>query len=260
MEIDPSDYFQTALRRWPVILVVALVGALTGLLVSQFQKPQYQTEAVLGVNINYGVTESLALIVEDRAINRVVALLLSDSVLQAVLDRLPETLRKTRNWQTSSDIRSVVRFDQRLAEWGLVAVDPDPQVAQEVAQTWAEVSLEFLDEAMIHAWRAAALLDESFDVICNFVGPQDPENLSGIWQCQVSPLEVDPEALEGTLQMELDRSHGVLPNLSYELLRGASLPEKPIVWRRGVFIASGAIAGLIVGGIAALAFPEKRTF
>ncbi len=258
MEIDPSALFQNALKRWPIILVVALLGALVGLLVSHFKTPIYRSEAVIAVNINYGITESLELIVEDRAVNRIVALLSSDAVLQAVVDRLPEELRTSRNWQESFDLRNVVRFDQRLAEWGLVAVDPDPQVAQIVAQHWADVSLEVLDEAMIHAWRASALLDESFDVTCNFVVTLDRENPSRFWQCQVSPLKVDPEALEGTLQTELERSHGMLPNFSYELLRASNIPEEPIIWRRGLLIASGTFAGLIIGAGAVLAFPVKR--
>lgn len=257
MEIDSSAIFHRLLKRWSGIFITAMLGALVGLLMSWVQRPLYQAEAVLAVAINYGVTEPLELIVEDRAINRVLTFVKGDDVIHAVLDRLPNELRESRNWQDPPDLNAVIHLDQRLAEWGFIAIDPDPQVATQVAQTWAEVALEVLDEATIHAWRAAALMDEPFDVTCSLVDSPDPENPNRMWQCQVSTWEVDPEVLDGTFQTELIRSHGVLPNFSYELIRAADLPQNPVLWRRGLLIAAGGLAGLIAGVVVALVFPSK---
>ncbi len=245
------------LRSWPVILVVVLVGVILGWVASVYRDPLYKSETVIAVNIHYGITESLELLVEDRALSRVVSFIQSDNVLQAVIDRLPDTIRAPREWSSPSDLRDSIQIDQRLAEWGLVVFDSDPQVAANVSQTWADVSLEILDEAKTHAWRAAGMLDGLLDVTCESAANTDANYPRQIWQCQVSSLKVAPEDLEGSLQTELELSHGVLPNITYELIREANLPEIPILWKRGLLIASGGLAGLILGSLAILLYPRK---
>ena len=133
------------LQRLRLILGIGFLGALTGLVFSLVRAPQYQAHATLGVNINYGVTEPLALVVEDRALSRIATVVTSDSTLMRVLDEIPENLRQSRGWSSTSDLRDVVSLDRRLAEWWLVAIDKDPEVAAEVSKKWAMVSLEVLD-------------------------------------------------------------------------------------------------------------------
>ena len=228
------------LQRLRLILGIGFLGALTGLVFSLVKTPQYQAHATLGVNINYGVTEPLALVVEDRTLSRIATVLTSDSTLMRVLYEIPEELRHSRGWSAPSDLDDVVRLDRRLAEWWLVATDEDPTVAAEVSQKWAMVSLEVLDEAVEHAWRAVEILSGSFVVECE-------QNIVEIWECQAVPIEVDSGGLGETLQIELDQSRGVLPNVSYELLSSARLPQNPALWSRGPLILSGMVAGLIVG-------------
>ena len=228
------------LQRLRLILGIGFLGALAGLVVSLVKTPQYQAHATLGVNINYGVTEPLALVVEDRTLSRIATVITSDSTLMRVLDEIPEDLRQSRGWSSPSDLDDVVSLDRRLAEWWLVAIDKDPLVAAEVSQKWAMVSLEVLDEAVEHAWRAVEILDGSFVVECE-------SNIVDIWECQAFPIEVSSEGLEEKLQIELDQSRGVLPNVSYELLSSARPPQNPVLWSRGLLVLSGTIAGLIVG-------------
>ena len=228
------------LRHPQLILGIGLFGALAGLVFSLVRAPQYQAQATLGVNINYGVTEPLALVVEDRALSRIATVITSDSTLMRVLDEIPEDMRRSRGWSAPSDLHDVVSLDRRLAEWWLVAIDEDPMVAAEVSQKWAEVSLEVLDDAVEHAWRAVEILRGSFVVECE-------QNSVDIWECQAVPIEVGSGGLEETLQIELDQSRGVLPNVSYELLSSARLPQSPVLWSRGLLVLSGMIAGLIIG-------------
>ena len=227
-------------QRLRLTLGIGLLGALAGLIFSLVRVPQYQAHATLGVNINYGVTERLALVMEDRALSRIAAVVTSDSTLLRVLDEIPEDIRQSRGWSAPSDLSDVVSLDFRLAEWWLAAIDKDPEVAAEVSQKWAMVSLEVLDEAVEHAWRAVEILGGSFVVEC------ERSNVN-IWECQAMPIEVSSGGLEETLQTELDQSRGVLPNISYELLSSASPPQNPILWSRGLLVLSGMIAGLIIG-------------
>jgi LPS O-antigen subunit length determinant protein (WzzB/FepE family) len=243
--VNHNDPIKRVLSRWSTLIVAGMLGALLGLIYSYFRPPIYQAEAILGVNINYGVTEPLELIVEDRVLNRVAAVIMADKTLGRVLDETSESVRKDRQWEEPSDLRQSIRIDQRLAEWGLVVVDPDPVTAANIAQLWAYSSLQVLDEATEHAWRALALLGESFDVECDLIRAED--GTSRGWTCQVEPLDLDPDSLSGELQKEIARSKGILPNLSYELLRDASPPSSPVVWDRGTVILAGALIGLLGG-------------
>jgi uncharacterized protein involved in exopolysaccharide biosynthesis len=245
-DIDtPNNPFARALTRWSILIVMGIFGAGIGLVYSYLNPPLYQAEAVLGVNINYGVTEPLELIVEDRVLNRAAGLILADKTLRKVLDQTSESVRSDRGWEDPADLRHSIRVDRRLAEWELVVVDSDPKTAAEVAQIWAIASLQSLDDAAEHAWRAAALLGDSFDVECERIQVEDGGSKG--WTCQVEPIDMDPETLSGTLQTEIDRSRGILPNLTYELLQSASPPTSPIVWDRGTLLLAGAILGLMGG-------------
>jgi len=240
--LQARGFFSQALHRWPLLVGLGLIGSIVGLAISLARPPRYQAETVLGVTINYGITEPLELVVEDRVLSRVAAVIEANYTLERVLEALPEGVRMSRTWLEPADLRKSLRLNRRLARWGLAAIDQDPLVAQEVAQQWATISLQVLDEAVEHAWRAAALLGGPFDVECGLTEAEAP-----IWQCQVTPLELDPEVLDGKLREELALSHGVLPIISYELLKAPELPEKPVVWERGALILMGTIAGLLIG-------------
>lgn len=231
--------------HWLGFTLMGLFGAAIGFLFSCLKHPLYQAEAVLGVNINYGITEPLELIVEDRALNRVAAVIQADDTLREVLDQLPETVRKDRSWDNPADLRESIRIDQNFAEWGLVVIDTDAEVAVEVAEIWSNASLRSLDEVSAHAWRAFALLGSRIDVLCEHLRTE--EGVSIGWSCQSAPLELDPEVLAGVLQNEITLSRGVLPNLSYDLLQAPSLPTHPVVWGRGTLILAGGLLGLLGG-------------
>jgi hypothetical protein len=66
-----------------------------------------------------------------------------------------------------------------------------------------------------------------------------------LWECVASGSELTSEAVDA-LRAEVEASHGVLPNLSYELTESATVPEKPVLWSRGLLVLAGGISGLAV--------------
>lgn len=242
------ELLMRAIRKWPVVTGFALLGALLGFLISFLLSPQYQAEAVLAININYGVTEPLELVVEDRSLHRVEVILEADDTFKKVLEDLPESLKEERNWKIPSDLAQSMHVERRLSEWALVAIDRDPQVATTLVKLWAEAALPVLDEAAEHAWRAVTLMaNQTFEVGCvptsELVG--DIEILDLV--CCVQPEDLDSEKLTDELRNEIILSRGMLPNISYELIREARTPTGPVIWARGSLILSGALIGLILG-------------
>lgn len=250
-ELNIHHIVRGMLRSWWLMVGLGLAGALAGFLFSLVRPPIYEARAVLGVNILYGVTEPLALVVEDRALNRVASLILADTTLENTLQNLSKEVRDSRGYEKPSDLRKVLRVERRLAEWHLVAIDRDPQVAAQTAQEWAEVVLATFDDAVEHSLQAANLLaGGSFVVDCEEeMEAGEPLN---IWHCEAIPRNVDVENLSEQLQDEIALSHGVLLNISYELLQEASLPQAPILWRRAWLLLAGTFAGMMIGGLLSL--------
>jgi hypothetical protein len=243
-----SQFVAQTIKRWPVILGLGLLGALVGYIFSLFRPPVYQAKAVLGMNIHYGVTEPLELVVEDRVFNRVAGIVISDSTLDQTLRLLPESLRLERGWTEPGQLYQTLRLEQRLAQWNLTATDQDPEVAFILAQSWTKATLAVLDETYEHAWQAAALMGEDpFNLNCTQVLAPEGSPVELTWECIIEPVNLDQDALTGLLQQEIALSRGMLPNISYELLREATVPSEPIVWARGPLILSGAMVGLLIG-------------
>jgi len=260
---DPSLFpfkepvLPTLSRRWVLLLALAVAGGLSAYAFALGRPPRYEARAVLGVSIDYSVTESLELVVEDRVLDRVGGYLVGDAVLLDVLHRLPEPVREGHGWNQPADLRTFVRLDRRLAQWGLVAVLDDPVLAAEVAQRWAEASLAALDEASAHAWRAAALMGLKFDVSCLPSTPSAAAPAPSPWDCRIEPPLTDPAQIEGDLNLELALTHGVLPDLTYELLQSAEPPQAPVVWNRAPLILAGCVVGLLAGAAYLILWPSR---
>ena len=240
---------QNLITRWYLLIAAGIFGGLLGLGVSLVREPEFESEALLGMNINYGITKPLKLVVEDRVLGRVASVVLADETLQRLILDLPDGLRDQKGWTNADDIRGKLRLDRRLGEWGLVAIDNDPDVATEIAKAWAGATIDALDEAMDHAWRAVALMAGPFAVECIVI----EENGSSTWSCQTKQLELDEQALDGALRTEVSLSRGIPPIISYELLRSASVPKSPVIWNRWQLVLAGALFSFIIGVVVVLA-------
>lgn len=229
-------------QRWPILLAAFLAGCLAGLLFSLVTPPIYQSTAAIAINIDYGRTQPLELIVEDRALDRVWQLLVSDETLLLTLERLQSSEGADEAWESLSALRSHVRLEQRLSRWELHGIHRDPRSAAAIANAWAATSLEQLQQAQMHAWNAVQLQGAPFLVQCFALYPAGVAP-DALWECVASGPELTSEAVD-VLRAEVEASHGILPNLAYELTESAAVPEKPVLWSRGLLVLAGGIAGL----------------
>ena len=250
-DVQPLEAARRLLRRshWPVM--AAVLGAACGLAASLALPPRYEAAATLGVNIQYGVTRPLELVVEDRVLHRVSVVILSDSTLEPVLTALTAEERSRRGWDSPAALRRALRLDRRLAAWSLVAVDEDPALAARVAAAWAEAALAALSEARRSGWEAALLAGGWFEVTCEAVTPSGPAPESA-YRCRGLPPPLNPTVIAGDLSEALARSRGVLPTISYELAQAASVPDRPVARGRGLLAAAGGTLGFLLGAALAL--------
>ena len=223
------------------------MGGALGLIFSLVFPARYQATAAIAVNIDYGVTERLPLVVEDRALHRAYQFLTSDSALEQVAAELRSVRGEGDEWQDLVSLRRNTRLDQRLSRWELNGFSEDPETAAEIANLWAAISLDRLVEAREHAWTAAQLQAQPFLVAC--VGSLPiPSSEEALWQCMAS-AEIDPQSVD-ELRREIDASQSILPNLTFESIEVAQPPTQPILWSRGALVMAGGLLGLL--GAAAL--------
>ena len=257
IQLEPS--ISLLIYRWPILLSLGFFGVLVGLVVSYSQKPRYEAEAMMGINIQYGVIEPLELVVEDRAQNRVAEVILADSTLLQVWDNIEQTVRQEQGWQDPTDLRQFLRLDRGLSAWGFVVTNSDPVLAAQISNLWMETSLADLTEAQDHAWQAVALMGEdTFRLDCEqYLLSSEPVETYAT-RCDLEPISLDAEALAGQLRTEIDLSRGILPVFSFEALNAAEAPGNPVIYPRGVLLLSGALIGLLIGVWIVLALPRRE--
>jgi hypothetical protein len=115
-----------------------------------------------------------------------------------------------------------------------------------MAQAWADASLEQLRSASYHAIRAAAWQSILYEASCRLV-PAEAEGGQARWSCRSAPPQGGSEAIPASILSEVEASRGILPVLSYTLLKDAAGASRPVAWGRGPMVLGGALVGLIVG-------------
>jgi hypothetical protein len=135
----------------------------------------------------------------------------------------------------------------------LAVLGTDPVETERMAQAWAEVSMDRLEVASGHALRAAEWQRVLYEASCRLV-PQESSPPSARWLCQSAPPEGDADSIPASILAEAEASRGILPVLTYSLLKGSAGTAEPVVWGRGSLVLGGGIVGLVVG--VGLPFPE----
>lgn len=249
---DQWDIYQLIINRWLWLLVAGLCGAVMGWCLFISRAPVYESSAILGVNINYLVTQPLELVVENRAISAIAQTILSDEVVGQVIAEM--NAAGSMKSMTIADFREHASLSRRLSDWYLLVRAEDPEWATMLAENWARVSLEFIHEAQEHGWRVVALMNEQqFDLECERV-PAESLN----YVCTTLPLHLEGEAYQGAIQNELILSRGILPGINVTILQEPIVPTEPILWGKTTLIVAGAMAGLIAGFIAVFFGPLKK--
>jgi uncharacterized protein involved in exopolysaccharide biosynthesis len=240
-EISPLEALNRLLSRWQQILLWAALGALGGLAFSLLVPPRYEAIAAFAVSIDYGRTEPLELVVEDRVLDRVWQLVHAPDILEATAERLRDEHGPDEAWASVESLREHIRLDARLSRWELIGIHRDPRKAAAIANAWYETVLNALQEAWDHAWRAASLQGEAFQVEC-VAGLQGLDD-QALWQCFAGGPSVEPERLEA-LKAEVRASRGILPVIQFEGLGGAQVPRRPAACARGLLVLAGGLLGL----------------
>ena len=251
--VDSRDLLLRLIRRWPWLLTATCLGGLLGLGASSLFPPVFEAVAVVGVGVDYGRTLPLDDEALRHAFDRAREVFLADETMEAAWAAEGQGAQSA----TANEVRDSLRLSEIGGGWELGVRDSSPDSAARLANAWASISVDALQAAVGHAWRAADLQSKWFITGCELKPAATPA-LPAAWACAAAPQEYDPEQALTEIEQEAVLSRGILPSMSFTVLQEAEPPGEPLAGSRGMSVLAGLLAGAVVGVIAALGWPFRR--
>jgi len=248
-DIDLAQTYRRLLSGWLWIIGAATLGGLLGLLAASVRLPMYEASAVVGIGIDRNRADVPDDVTVRQAFDRVRGLLLADDTVEAVIALASERSGGETSVASPRALREQLRLSERPDGWVLAVRSTDPLEAESLAQAWAEVAVGQLEVASIHAARAAAWQQTLYEAHCELLPAVSPPG-SARWVCRSAAPVVDPDTIPESILAEVEASRGILPVLTYPLLRGSSGTSRAVAWERGSLVLGGALLGLATGCMA----------
>jgi LPS O-antigen subunit length determinant protein (WzzB/FepE family) len=130
--------------------------------------------------------------------------------------------------------------------------DPDPKVATNLTNLWADTAYAVLSESYKHALKAQSLRSEINGLMTCL---QTPEGASppGILCEAGTPEEIQSriQIAQASLDNETLASNAILPAMLFDLSKRADIPQTPVAYRANLFILGGALIGFVLGVVLA---------
>jgi hypothetical protein len=241
------------LKKWPLIIFMGVMGAIIGFGISLLLPARFEAAAAIAVSVDFGRTEDVDLVTEERVLDRVRQLMISDETFMQIRDELISEKGYSEEWDSLDKLRTNFRLDARLSRWEMIGIHSDPEMAALLANTWQKVNLERLDEAMDHAWEAQSLQGVKFNIGCVLL--LTGEESDSLYQCVTVGPHVSQDVVE-KLRYEINESHGIIPVIQYESIHEATPPAHPALWPRGLLVFLGGMMGFTIASMVLLILPQ----
>lgn len=243
-DLTLQQVYRVLAARWHWVAAITFLGGLIALLLGLALPAEYRATASLGVGIDYDRSVPLSAEPERIALLQVQELLLADETLSAVVEELDGDVRERNGIEVAADLRHRLRIDRYEGRWDLSARAVQPYDSAQIANAWLEASVLSLQQSLKHAIRAGELQRAIYELGCELAVTGDGEQVG--WHCKLGGEEA-AESLSVELVEEIERSHGILPSLSFASLRQASPPSRPVYRGRSWMLLGGVMAGLALG-------------
>lgn len=247
--------FQAIFRRWWILVIFMLFGGLAGWIIGYFLPPIYESTAFYQVDLNRDE------VVKREALPGIASLdyARSNYYLDPVAELFfnpeiqAELISTAAQDGISVSIGSIHEpsffMDRRGSVWFITVRNRNPETAALLANLWLE-----LVDSRVHNQLAHASSAEDLQIVHALVETCFSENnLAQANQCagttfsKPSDLEAYLQDLESQIASEQATSGGLVPVISLAITRPAEPSIAPILYRRGLLMASGSLLGLLLG-------------
>ncbi|MBN2258303.1 MAG: hypothetical protein JW704_10850 [Anaerolineaceae bacterium] len=138
-EFSPKEQISRSLNLWWVLAICIMLGGGIGYLIHRIEPPVYQVKAIINTFIDFQDINdaSLSQYDEDMTINSVKAVMLSNAVIEGVINRAAmEGI--SINYSTFMERQRIYRAH---TDYELFYLDPDPETARKLVNYWAEIGV-----------------------------------------------------------------------------------------------------------------------
>jgi hypothetical protein len=242
--LSPAEIVDRSLRYWWVVFVLMMAGSLVGYFIHGLQPPEYESDSTMTVGIDYVQTGAMDDTQQDQALNTV------GDVIQSpeVVDRVVED-SVLEGYPVSAEQFQQYGLAQREGyRWVMQVRSPNPKQSAELANLWAERSINVLQDALIHAKNSDAYntqlsgLETCFQSMTVAAPVYTPCDLGSVEQ-----VRAQMSTLAAQVISERQASDGILSSMSFNISQQAAPSTSPAIYNRNVLVFSGAFIGLILG-------------
>jgi uncharacterized protein involved in exopolysaccharide biosynthesis len=241
-EFNVRAALEKTIDLWWVVVTMSIIGGLIGFVFHRFQPPIYESTATFTITMDFSkmamepmdlAKREMTQYGEDFAFNSaegiIGSLFLKNQVLQAA---------QAQGMDVSlADLKREMTLERRMSIWELHVRDRDPQQAADLANTWAELSLSALNQALGHAVQMD-ILDNQITELEGQIGSAEGADSFEAIQTRIKNLL--PKLLE-----EKKLSQGIISVMSFspdeEAERG-----KLVLYNTGSLSLGGATVGFIL--------------
>lgn len=253
-EFRLSEVLSIYMRYWWLLLALTLIGGLLGITISSFREPVYEASSRLLIAIDRNRASLSDRTTAYQADDRVRALLLADSTLEAVLDRSQTSQIESMEIADPQSLREMLKITQDPAGFTLYVYSKDPGLSARLANHWAQAGLDELEQATLHAIRAAEIQAALYNANCTLALQDDAAGEEAVWICSSSGGPIDVQEIPELLVEQARLSRGILPIYSFSIGVEAVIADQPVLWSRGSIVLASSLLGLLLGFIVLLRF------
>jgi len=221
-----------------------MAGSLLGYTIHAVQPAEYESDAAITVGIDYVLTGAMSDTQQDQALNAVGDVIQSPDVINLVV----EDSALVGYPVTAEQFQQYGLAQREGYKWVLQVRSPDPQQSEELANLWAERSLDVLQDALTHAKVADVYdtqlsgLESCFQSITVAAPAYAPCNLGSAGQLRAQMADLAAQVVS-----ERQASDSILSSMSFNISQQAVASATPVIYNRNVMVFSGAFIGLILG-------------
>jgi hypothetical protein len=239
----PIDALGEVVRKWFLLPLAMIMGAVIGLILNGFLPSIYEAQAKFVVTIDYTRTGYLSDIQEDQAMRGIGSLIGSDLILK----NTTESAGQIGLQVTLSELKAKSILERGEFEWFIRIRDKDARIAASLVNLWAEQADQVLTAALLHSLKAESLFNylDSLEMCLQ----RTSIGMEAKAPCQTKDLETilsEIQKVGRDANQEKEASRGLMPAVSVDLVEKGQVPQKPVIFSRNAFVLVGSILGLII--------------
>ena len=249
-----KDFYSRLLNRgtgsaWLVVLICALIGALSAYFLAGLLKPVYEGTAVVSMNMELVPDTNITEIMVDAEINHIGELAWHPDVV-AGLSRMQPSINE-------EILRRSGQVERQLMNTLLRYRSASAEEAASVASAWAEA----LYSRLLEAYPYALKVSEAKASLAAVQNCQNDEEKAELPFCEDLTDERARDITDDAhtqIEANAAQSLGLTQDLNPGTVIPAVNPAPQVVNRRGDLTLAGAVVGLALGVFLAEVMPLKR--